>query len=81
MARQPRIDLRGIPQHVIQRGNDRQACFAAEAGYRRYLQELCEASSVPFVSGSVLPELLAPPQVDEGTCPAPLPGPSTGDTP
>ena len=45
MARQPRIDLPGIPQHVIQRGNDRQACFAVEADYLRYLQELREASS------------------------------------
>lgn len=45
MARLPRIDLPGIPQHVVQRGNDRQACFAAEADYLRYLQELREASS------------------------------------
>ena len=45
MARQPRIDLPGIPQHVVQRGNDRQACFASEADYLRYLQELREASS------------------------------------
>jgi GTP-binding protein LepA len=27
MARLPRIDLAGIPQHVIQRGNNRSACF------------------------------------------------------
>lgn len=45
MARQPRIDLPGIPQHVVQRGNDRQACFASEADYLRYVQELREASS------------------------------------
>ena len=45
MARQPRLDLRGIPQHVVQRGNDRQACFTAETDYLRYLQELREASS------------------------------------
>lgn len=44
MARQPRLDLPGIPQHVVQRGNDRQACFASEADYRRYLQELREAA-------------------------------------
>ena len=45
MARQPRLDLPGIPRHVVQRGNDRQACFAAETDYLRYLQELREASS------------------------------------
>ncbi len=31
MARKSRIDLPGTPQHVVQRGNDRRACFAAEA--------------------------------------------------
>lgn len=44
MARQPRLDLPGIPQHVVQRGNDRQACFATQTDYLRYLQELREAS-------------------------------------
>ena len=38
IARQPRLDLPGIPQHVVQRGNDRQACFAAEVDYGQYLQ-------------------------------------------
>jgi putative transposase len=31
-------------QHIIQRGNDRQACFAAEECYRFYLRELREAA-------------------------------------
>lgn len=44
MARLPRIDLPGIPQHVVQRGNDRQPCFAREDDYRQYLQELAEAA-------------------------------------
>jgi putative transposase len=44
MARLPRLDLPGIPQHVIQRGNDRQACFAAEDDYLHYRQELGEAA-------------------------------------
>jgi REP element-mobilizing transposase RayT len=44
MARQPRLDLPGIPQHVVQRGNDRQACFAADVDYGQYLQELREAA-------------------------------------
>ncbi len=45
MARQPRLDLLGIPRHIVQRGNDRQICFAAKEDYRRYLQEASEASS------------------------------------
>jgi REP element-mobilizing transposase RayT len=45
MARQPRLDLPGIAQHVVQRGNDRHVCFAADTDYLRYLQELREASS------------------------------------
>ena len=44
MARIPRIDLPGIPQHIVQRGNDRQACFADDADYLRYRQELGEAA-------------------------------------
>jgi len=44
MARQPRLDLPGIPRHVVQRGNDRQACFAADVDYGQYLRELQEAA-------------------------------------
>ena len=44
MARLPRFDLPGLPQHIIQRGNDRQACFADEADYLHYRQELGEAA-------------------------------------
>lgn len=44
MPRQPRPDLAGIPQHVVQRGNDRQACFFEEVDYRAYLTGLREAS-------------------------------------
>lgn len=44
MARRPRIDLAGVPQHVIQRGNNRQPCFSATRDYLLYLQELLEAS-------------------------------------
>lgn len=38
MARVPRIDLPGIAQHIVQRGNDRQACFADDADYLHYSQ-------------------------------------------
>lgn len=44
MARLPRLDLAGIPQHVIQRGNNRSVCFFAEADYAFYLECLNKAS-------------------------------------
>jgi len=44
MARKPRFALPGVPQHVIQRGNNRQPCFYTDADYRRYLDDLCEAA-------------------------------------
>lgn len=42
MPRLPRLDLPGIAQHVIQRGNDRQPCFFTPDDYRRYLHDLNE---------------------------------------
>lgn len=42
MARQPRIDLPGIPQHIVQRGHGHQPCFFARADCLRYLQHLGE---------------------------------------
>lgn len=44
MARQPRLDLPGVPQHVIQRGNNRQPCFLAEDDYTAYRQDLADAA-------------------------------------
>ena len=44
MARLPRIDLPGIAQHIVQRGVDRQPCFAAPGDYAGYLRELGEAA-------------------------------------
>ena len=43
MPRKPRIQLPGLPQHVIQRGNNREPCFYTTADYRYYLQVLGEA--------------------------------------
>ena len=37
MPRRPRLNLASVPLHVIQRGNNRQACFFAEEDYRFYL--------------------------------------------
>lgn len=43
MARQPRIDLPDIPQHIVQRGNNRLPCFLDDADRTRYRQLLREA--------------------------------------
>ncbi len=43
MARLPRIDLAGIPQHIVQRGNNRLPCFLDDSDRRRYLTLLREA--------------------------------------
>jgi len=39
MPRKPRFTIPGLPQHVIQRGNNREPCFFAEEDYSRYLGE------------------------------------------
>jgi putative transposase len=44
MPRYPRLDLVGLPQHVVQRGNNRQVTFVAEADYSFYLQCLQEGA-------------------------------------
>ena len=44
MPRKPRFNIVGIPQHVIQRGNNRETCFFAEEDYRRYLDDLKESA-------------------------------------
>ncbi len=43
MARQPRLDLPGIPQHIVQRGNNRLPCFIDDADRIRYRRLLREA--------------------------------------
>ncbi|RLJ62655.1 transposase [Sulfurisoma sediminicola] len=42
MPRRARIALPGVPLHLIQRGNNRQACFFAEDDCRFYLDWLAE---------------------------------------
>jgi putative transposase len=44
MARLLRLSLPSTPQHVIQRGNNRQACFYADDDYRFYLECLGDAA-------------------------------------
>jgi putative transposase len=43
MPRRTRLQLMEVPQHIIQRGNNRQATFSAEQDYRFYLQCLGDA--------------------------------------
>ncbi len=45
MPRQPRFDLPGLPQHLVQRGNDRRPCFFAPIDRTRCLDELRDAAS------------------------------------
>lgn len=42
MPRRARLALPNVPLHLIQRGNNRQACFVAEEDYRVYLDWLAE---------------------------------------
>ncbi len=44
MARKPRFALPGYPQHVVQRGHNRHACFFVESDYRKYLENLAAAA-------------------------------------
>jgi putative transposase len=44
MPRALRIDLPHVPQHVVQRGNDRQPCFFQPIDRLRYLDDLREIS-------------------------------------
>ena len=44
MARLPRYVIPGQPQHIIQRGNNRQVNFAAEADYRFFRETMVEAA-------------------------------------
>lgn len=44
MARLPRFVLPGHPQHIIQRGNNRNVIFCADDDYRFYLERLHESA-------------------------------------
>ena len=45
MPRKARFNLPGIPQHVIQRGNNRNPCFFSEKDYFHYLNDLIESAN------------------------------------
>ncbi|MFK7730003.1 MAG: transposase [Pseudomonadales bacterium] len=42
MPRRPRVTLPGIAHHIIQRGNNRHACFSIDDDYHTYLEWLHE---------------------------------------
>ena len=42
MARRERLRVTGLPVHIIQRGNNRQACFYAEADNQFFLRHLSD---------------------------------------
>lgn len=44
MSRKPHFVLPGVPQHVIQRGNNREPCFYSNDDYVRYLEDLHDAA-------------------------------------
>lgn len=44
MPRKPRFNIVGVPQHVIQRGNNREPCFFEKSDYERYLEDLSIAA-------------------------------------
>ena len=47
MPRKPRLSLAGAPQHIIQRGNNRQATFFVDEDFRFYLLPRGERSEGP----------------------------------
>ena len=50
MARMARLYVPGCAQHVIQRGNDRAACFHQRNDYLRYLEYLQSAAELHAVA-------------------------------
>src|SRR5262245_34942320 len=50
MPRLPRVMSAGLPQHLVQRGNNHEPCFFAESDYLAYLRWLERAASAYRVS-------------------------------
>ena len=72
MARLPRFVLLGQPQHVIQRGNNREPIFYDEDDYRFYLEKLgaacekhgCDLHAYVLMTNHV--HLLITPHTEQG---------------
>lgn len=50
MARHPRLDLPDVPQHIVQRGNNRAPCFFDDRQRRMYLDLIHDAAGAAAVS-------------------------------
>ena len=72
MARLPRFVIPGQPQHVIQRGNNREGVFVAEQDYLFYLAKLKDfakninAFTCPYVLMTNHVHLLIKPHIENG---------------
>ena len=72
MARLPRFVIPGQPQHVIVRGNNREAIFYADADYQFYLEKLKQACDKhrcdlhAYVLMTIHVHLLATPRIENG---------------
>ncbi len=72
MARLQRVSVPGVSEHVIQRGNNRQVCFASESDMKAYLHWLleysrkCQVDIHAWVLMSNHVHLLCTPQVNCG---------------
>ncbi len=53
MPRRPRLISPGVPLHIIQRGNNRQACFFADEDYLFYLDWLHEYAKESGVTSQI----------------------------
>lgn len=72
MGRQSRINIVGIPQHIVQTGHNRLPCFFDEQDYEFYLSSLRAASDqyqVEIHAYVLLPssiQIIATPRIDKG---------------
>ena len=57
MPRRARLSLPNVPLHIIQRGNNRQACFFADADCRVYLDWLAEYADQTEAPGALMKAL------------------------
>jgi len=72
MPRPKRLNIAGIPQHLVQRGNNRQACFQDQTDCRLYLELLniackrhaCDVHAYVLMTNHV--HLLLTPHMPEG---------------
>lgn len=72
MPRRARITMAGVPHHIIQRGNNRSACFYSDQDYCFYLDWLkeyaekhkCSVHSYVLMTNHV--HLLITPEKDDG---------------